>query len=538
MLRVVIAEDEMLVRAGLRNAIRWEQFGMEVIADVANGLEALQVYRTQSPDIIITDLKMPVMSGLELISEIRSGDPHTKIIIITCLEEFDIVRKVVHYGVSEYMLKLTMTPNDMEDVLQKVALEIKKGTSQLPLTPSINESLLVERLFKDYMFRHFYTAGELEGILRQMNSPLTDRSLQCVLIETGRFDKLKAKFKDENGDLVKFSLLNIVNEIIRPYKRGEVIHYEHNRFLLLLTFQDLVSEQKREQTLNEMLSAIRISLRELYHVPVIFAASSVRNGFAQLQMLCKEAACRMENVFVLGAEAPLTLSNAAISQQVKDKLVEHLHALLLGSKPFKNESFTAELAKKIERYLAQPESAASGRKRLNQLLVQFIQLPFIFFRLHDEKLQELSLLAQEEMEHCDTLTEAIHVYQSYMEELAAHYYQNLRRVSPEINEAVRYLNENYNRELPLKELARAVAISPNYLSSLFAQEMGQTIVEYIHHLRIDKAKALLADNRLKFYEVAAQVGFTDHTYFSKVFKKTTGMGPREYVRRLYDHEEG
>ena len=154
MFDVLIAEDEMLVRIGLKNSIDWEKLNMRVIADVANGQDAMEVYEREKPDLIITDIKMPVMDGMELISKIREKDTKTKIVILTCYEEFDTVHKAINLGVSGYILKLKMTPSEMEAVLKKVqeelSLEDGKKAGLEEKNPSIG-SISKENLFKNFI---------------------------------------------------------------------------------------------------------------------------------------------------------------------------------------------------------------------------------------------------------------------------------------------------------------------------------------------------------------------------------------------------
>lgn len=119
MYRVLIAEDEVFVRLGIKMSVEWEKMGMQVIADAANGQQAWDIYEKEHPDIILTDIKMPVMDGMALIRRIRERDKETRIVILSCLEEFQLVREAISMGVSDYILKLTMTPEDMEKILQK-----------------------------------------------------------------------------------------------------------------------------------------------------------------------------------------------------------------------------------------------------------------------------------------------------------------------------------------------------------------------------------------------------------------------------------
>ena len=125
MYKVMIVEDEMIVRAGIRMTVDWAALDLELVLEAGNGAAAWESYREQRPDIIITDLKMPVMDGMTLIQKIREFDQDTRIIILSNLEEFNMIRQAITLNVSDYLLKLTMTKEDIHRVLGKVKQEIQ-----------------------------------------------------------------------------------------------------------------------------------------------------------------------------------------------------------------------------------------------------------------------------------------------------------------------------------------------------------------------------------------------------------------------------
>ncbi|UUZ90510.1 response regulator [Paenibacillus sp. P25] len=129
MLRVVIVEDEYIVRYGIRSMIDWEKVGLAVIGEASNGQEALELIVQEPPDILITDIKMPVMDGLALIAEVRKFSPHMKILILSNLEDFQYAKEAIRYGVSEYLIKSDMMPRDFEEALMKVKEAIEEASS-------------------------------------------------------------------------------------------------------------------------------------------------------------------------------------------------------------------------------------------------------------------------------------------------------------------------------------------------------------------------------------------------------------------------
>ena len=129
-LKVLIVEDEVLVRLGLKSVIRWGDMGMEIIGEAANGVQALEIYEKSRPDIILTDIKMPVMDGLEMLARIREKDNVTRVVVLTCYEEFKYLQSAMRMGISDYILKLQMKPAEIETVMAKIREEIRQDTKK------------------------------------------------------------------------------------------------------------------------------------------------------------------------------------------------------------------------------------------------------------------------------------------------------------------------------------------------------------------------------------------------------------------------
>ena len=137
--KILIVEDEVLVRCGLRSMVNWEKLGLDVIGDASNGKEALEIYEKEKPDIVMTDIKMPVMDGLELIEKIREQDQSTRIVLLTCYEEFSYLMRAMKLGVSDYILKLKMKPDEIEK-----AMEIYKANDCIVISDEIWSDLTLD----------------------------------------------------------------------------------------------------------------------------------------------------------------------------------------------------------------------------------------------------------------------------------------------------------------------------------------------------------------------------------------------------------
>ncbi|MFD2613641.1 response regulator [Paenibacillus gansuensis] len=523
MIKVLIAEDELFVRMGMVNGIRWEQYGMYVGADAADGREAWEYYLREKPDVLITDIKMPVMDGMALIEKIRSVDREMPIIILTCVEEFNMVHKALRFGVTDYIMKLTMTPEDMEQVLERVGSDIQPGRLTAASDPWETRSS-IGSLIRDYLFRQLYTAAELESLINKGDPSLTDQKMVLLSAQIDHYDRLMERFHDAKGELVKNSLLNVWREILSNHQRGIVIDEESGTYLVLFHCGDLPGEHDVLQTVNSIASQIGRVMSAYFNASVTFGLSSVRDGYEQLRTQYREAMNCLSMKYFVG---PGRLFSVHGSWEVKAK--ESTQFLLdqvekaVGE--FPPDSCSKKMRDKIEQ-IWEPGNLPS-RDSIRQLLQQLIQIPVLFYQLDDSRTDGILAKFHRELECSECMEEAVQAFRDHVKTIAG-LIQARKPYSKDIQDMMAYIEKHYAQELTVGDLAGTIHLSPNYVSSLFKKETGIGVIDYVNRVRVEKASDLLSGTVLRTYEIAEMVGFSDHSYFGRVFKRWKGCSPREY----------
>ncbi|MFC5406167.1 response regulator [Cohnella soli] len=525
--RVILVEDEMLVRLGLRNAVNWQQFNMNLVADAANGAEAWQLYESLAPDLVITDIRMPVMDGMELIRRIREKDARTRIIILTCVEEFETVRQALGYGVSDYILKLTMTPVDIEKILAKIQQELDTLSQSKPNAPRLSKETIVENLFKDYLFRNYHTIQEFNAKLAENGIPLTESKLVLLLMEIDYFERLQHKYKDVKGNLISYSVHNVLKEVCDSYKRFVVIHDERNRFMLIGSFQDVSSEHRMLTELNEMTDHIAKIMKTIFNVSVTFGQSSIRSGFPELKAQYVESADALMKKYVLGTGRMIRQSD----QQVQAEVENQLKAVTASGERLQNEVISKQIQQEVRKFTNC--STQNDKVSFLHLFARLMHLPLVVTPT-EENVQQAAMKYFSRMERSESLAETCNVFDEYMAFLSESLQWN-RQYSKEIVQARQYIHQRFKLNVSLSEVSSHVGMSPNYFSKQFRSETGEYLTDFINRLRIDEAKKVLLESNQRSYEIAASVGFADHSYFSRVFKKYTGVSPTEYRDLWYGH---
>lgn len=525
MFDVLIAEDEMLVRIGLKNSIDWEKLNMRVIADVANGQDAMEVYEREKPDLIITDIKMPVMDGMELISKIREKDTKTKIVILTCYEEFDTVHKAINLGVSGYILKLKMTPSEMEAVLKKVqeelSLEDGKKAGLEEKNPSIG-SISKENLFKNFIFYKIYSDAEIEDAVRKMQLRLSQRHLLICRMVIDNYSFLQDKFDDEHGELIRFSILNMMDELLTAYKRGEVLHEKDGNYLVIFSFSDIFSEKKVSDILSEILSRIKTVMKTYINADITFFISNMYDSYGSLPQMYHECLQAAENNYFSGI-GEIVRYEDTISINPIPEAIARLEGLKQDLRNF-NQVWSREIDGEINRIR---QLKALTKADMQRVFIKWIYRPTMDYSPNKSDIYKLAQEYSGKIQQLATMGESIQCLKDYLNKVENNKarYKNL---SSEILKVIQFIEMNYTQDISLQQAADHVSMSPNYLSNLFKKELNVSFVEYINRFRIEKAKELLLNTNLKIYEIAVSVGIRDEGYFSRLFKKITSMRPYEY----------
>ena len=529
--KVMIVEDEMLVRIGLKNSVDWSKFGMEVAADFPDGQAAWAYYEREKPDVVITDLSMPKMDGMTLISRIRGADRDTRIVVLSCLEEFELARKALSLGVTGYILKLTMTEQEIEDVLGAVRRELESRPDRQPPAQreasSSDRELLKEKMFKDFLFYKIFSADELGRFIERSGLRLSPVRLRVCVAEVDRYARLKEKFRDEHGHLIKMTLLNLFEEVLSAHKRGEAVQVSETRYALILHFDDLVSEQAIARETEDILGRVQEVIRLYFNGSVSFGIGGTASGYDSLHLLYAEAQRALERKFASGPGRRHRESDSADLSGVRERIgrirrFEGIRSLLM---PAKQREYDGMLDY-FER------EAGGDRRSLEIMLLRFVQ--WLGTNAYDSGQNEKTLLLSitENLEQCDNLPDMLDQAADYIEDLARQ--ENGRmHMSDEIKRALDYIKQHYADNIGLQTVAEHVGLSPGYLSNLFKKELQTPFVDYLNRYRIERAKELLIEGRHKPSDIPVEVGFSpEYTYFSKVFKKVTGLNPNEYRKQM------
>lgn len=526
MYKVLIVEDEIFVRLGIKMSVEWEKLGMEVIADVSNGKQALEVYEKEHPEIVLTDIRMPVMDGMELIRSIREKDSETRILILSCLEEFHLVREAISMDVSDYIMKLSMTQEDMEKVLAKV----KKELDLIRSRTAAREEMSAEEKQKfllDFLYYDTYSQEAFLSKMQRLSLPFGKKNLLMAVLEIDSYEDLQKRFRDEYGMLVSSALLNVLSELTQEYGSGMVLEENGKRYILIADHEKMNQKAEAENRFVLFLGRIQKTMKLYFQTSVTIGVSRMADGYENLRALYQQCSYCLEQKFYHRTGERLFYFEIMREDQKA--------AVDLAMRKLENEGGDDRIRTLAqtgrEMFEKSPERETLTRFFKNLVAIEVNQVVM-------ENQKRFSLIGEfvQRMEKAERLDELLEIYRSLKYQLYEN--PNARNMSRTVLSIIQYVSKNYSQNMPLEQIAEFVELSPNYICSLFKKEMGINLFQYIMEFRIARARELLLSTNLKSYEIAERTGFADESYFSRSFKKVTGQSPGEFRRSVFHREEG
>lgn len=534
MIKVMIVEDETDVREGIVAELAWQQYGFEVVCTAENGREAMDLLETTAPDIVVTDICMPFMSGLELASYIRKERPWTKVIILTGIDEFEYAQQAVKLEIKEYLLK-PFSNNELLEVLLKVKQAIVDESNAARdlerLRSHYNQSIpVLKQSFLSSLLSMQLTVSETKR-----RASLAGLSLEgkAFLVSVIRIDKINEESYglDSNQSLQLFAIANITEEINATFSRESLV-FMHGADVIML---DLCQEGSGETLLKLAASKaeeIRRSVEQYISCTVTIGIGSPIYLISEIKAAYDSAIRALDYQLILGNNRIIQIediekTDSQLEPIVFDELKQRafVSCLKVGSQQ--------ELAEMIQEMFVELTNKSSNMQDSQLYLLELVTTILRVTKdsgvaLNRVLKSEASIFAQ--FEKCSSYEETknwvLEVSEGLRAEIATERHTSQMDI---IDKAKEYIRNHYeNPELSVQCLCDELHISNGYFSSLFKKETKTTFVSYLQSYRIERAKELLRSSDLKAFVIAEKVGYSDPNYFSFAFKKLVGMSPKEF----------
>jgi len=531
MLKVFLVEDEVVVREGIKNSIDWEKNGLIFCGEASDGELAYPMILKQKPDIVITDIRMPFMDGLELSRQVKNEMPWVKIIILSGYGEFEYAKEAIDIGITQYLLK----PISKQE-LTKCLIKIRDS-----IIAEQNEHAAYEKYKAD--IKEYY-AGDKRRLFYDMVSGqcsienIMERAGKLNLeLKAGAYNIILYKIKDEETQEQENSaiaaLKNKLEESIDKF--NNVIFFD-----CLLDGNALLLKGENPDEVNrlgdEIVTGMKQILSAYQDIAYFGGIGKAVAAISELPLSYQEAGRAFAYRYILDESLILDSRNVMQPVELQNNASDLENIMHLNKK--KAEEFLRSGNKKdihyfVEEYL----KCISNDSRSSLLFRQYIVVDM--YCIAASFAQELGFKREDVAEPFSdklklNMLSSFEQIREYIENIFSHVIDLRDKISSSkfndiINRAKDYINENYtNDKLSLNQVAGHVYLSPAYFSAIFSQKTGQTFIQYLTDLRMNKAKHLLKCSDMKTSEIAYAVGYRDPHYFSYIFKKTQNCTPKQY----------
>lgn len=526
MTKLLIADDEPLVLVGMQSMLDWAALGIEVCATAHNGQQGMQLIDQHRPDIVISDIKMPLMSGLELAAACREAYGELPLfIMLTSYEEFAFVKEAMHLGAIEYLIKLELTPQNLRATVEKALARVKRLKGDV--TPVVGTSGGLQVFEEKFFARLYNNLFETPQQFRRQAEDLgLDFSESVYVVAACEIVNVREMPAQQQITLCT-STVKMVRDTLEKFGPCTVTALDTRHFNVL--FPLALDQMEDASYLPRLMCTAMDTVQRYFSVQL---RCGIGTAVAAPFMLADSSHCA--RCLLAQASDAQPIANAAQSTGTSEILFDFSQVRSELTKAF-GELDVAALYNSITNIVqiltghpsrhVQARDAASGLLHMALTLLPDGEaaLARIFADTPDgyRCIYKFSGTAQ-----CCQWMEQLR--DGLCEILRSEHKNYKRRVVDDVTE---YIRQNLDRRLSLNEVAAAFSFSPNYLSLLFAKYADCGFVETITREKMTAAKSMMADGELKIYEIAEQLGYESAFYFSKVFKKETGLSPREYMQQ-------
>ncbi|MFC4102394.1 response regulator [Paenibacillus xanthanilyticus] len=515
MIKVLIVDDEPKLRQGLQTLIPWQDLGFIVTATAANGQEALNVVEEQIPDVVIVDIRMPVMDGLQFIQRLSALDVpmHVHVIILSGHADFDYARRAIKYGVAGYLLK-PVDIHEMSALLKQVRerMEGERAKGEQRRFGKANRDLLVQHLLIPQEEAHH--PSNVRSALQEADLLWDNYEVVLVSPQVPEADRSDALIRLSQG----------LKARMEPSKQGVVTIIAS--YVALLLQAPLRGKDRRLDLYRELQDAAE----EVRFVAATGGAVSVpeeiRLSYGKAQEAVKRAFFSKEDG-LLGPSSPCypvpvtSLSSGEPSEAMMEELIFRLyysldvgnHAMIL---PLLEEAAAC--------FIGQGHNEKSVKESFFFLSNTVIHKLGSGLRMERKEMESVSRFLNEIYQY-GRLDELLEGIRRFLVELATDAEPSGHE--QEFKKMIDFINRHYADNLKLETLARLLNYSTAYLGQLFKNRTGEYFNTYVDKVRIEKAKELLAGG-MKVYEAAERVGYTSVNYFHSKFKRYEGRSPSDY----------
>ncbi len=497
MYHVLIVDDEVEIQIFLRNLVQWGKFQMQVIDTVSTGEEALRIAEKRQVDVLITDIGMPGISGLELIRRMLRINAEMKSIILSCHEEFQYAREAIALGVASYLVKYMITREEMEEALKKIYELLQNREKKNPL--------LFEKLLEDLTEQKYVRKEDIQDCLRKLGGKdMLD--VQMAVLFVNDWELVKDTAGIGSWSLLIYAIQNIMDEVLA--RQGFLRSLVCKDAVVILFERTVEDKQYLKRIFQGALRQLTQILKVSFTIVISTPGQSLENFSKQLQLFRK-----MRRRYFYEEDSPVVFQDFRPPSGEYLFLQDDALICAMAKQDVVRMEELANCQMELFRRERRPYKAVAG------YCDRFLELTENIIRNNGNSEGRLEKKA-------DTFWGYTMLLQRGVSKLKAVVGESGRQsMRPEIHAILAYIRDNIESHITCEKAADKLHMNVSYFSTLFQQEVGMSFSDYLAKCRTEQATFLLQNSSLTIDEITEQIGLSDRHYFHRFYKKQTGAAP-------------
>ena len=533
MYKVMIVDDEIPAREILSYIINWEDTDFRIVYSASNGKEALDNYSHIKPDLIITDIQMPIMDGLDLIEEIQKINKSQKFLILSCYEDFTYAQRAMKMSVTDYLIKDLISPNDLYGILAKTKTdidsisiqknEIKKEHKLLNFFKENKDIALRKLIFNDI------SEDDCLNLIENLNLNLNGKLFVLFFIQIDNFFKYIEN--EEFYTKTLHEIIKTVTEVIDELNIGESFYSENGEFTAIVRITPTASEADIINQCYSLAQEIRRRIAIIHNISLTISISSTFKKTFGIKKYFDEV-LKLSKMKVFLGNGTIILNNTFVKNLNldTDTLNRRINTITIAIEQNHIENLKLELTHLYDRDI-RGFMQFNYLNYINSSLLDLIMKTCNRYSIDYENIFSSSYIPMEILSTKETVEEMsswfIEIFTKIINIKFNNSFKN--KYSKKVSDSIDYINKNLsNQSLSLTDIAESINVHKVYLCRIFKAETGENVTQYILKAKIEKSKEIILSTNYKLYEISDKLGFNSPQQFSILFKKVTGITPNQF----------
>ncbi len=518
-MKILLVDDENLIRIGIKTFIN--KIGPHQVLECSNGEDAIELIRSHNPDIVFTDIKMPVMNGVELIKKAKAFGFQTTFIVLSCFDDYDYVRESLKYGAYDYILKHKIDVNEISKLLASV--KDKNSSISSGIQENTNRKAILSSMLKGEEFSEEYIAESIES----NGLRLSHKKAVLAIMEINR--NKNAITAEKNDSIFNLSVINLVDDIMARYGNGEIVHYKEDLFFLAFT-NNYPSQAAGNEEMKGILNSVQNAMKKYLGAFCRFAVITKQINMEKMQYALIRLNKLYDRMFFLPEKFIIDENTpppraSDIGQSLQQLFEIYADKVLSSPQPLLGDTLDQLFSDIVNKSDYDKDKVKLFFKSFIYRYVTDYRRKYLFdlnaFHEYELKCREI--------EACKTISRLKKIVKEMLGTMAG-CEKDSSVINPVISKIIGYMRENYKLELTLEKVSGLFKFNSCYLSRLFKEQTGKNFIEYLIMIRVEAAVRLLGSTDMTIKEISESCGFNNSQYFSTVFRKHTGLAPLDFRR--------